>query len=176
MAARTRVIRHFMKKAPNRPFALGILAWFLTAWLTACASKAKLSGMKSAAPPQLSEELRPLQGHWEGEGAGGKCTITITGNSLNYTNSSGSFNTTFILPAGTEPRQLHATIQECSPPSKDPIGKVVFAIFKIEDGTLLLGTYDGSDKPPPTFDDVLDRYAVKKVPLQKKEACLSQTR
>lgn len=159
-----------MKNAPNRPFASGALAWLLAASLTACASKAKPPGVESAAPPPLAEELKPLQGHWEGKGAGGKCTITITGNSLNYTNSSGSFNTTFILPAGAEPRQLHATIRECSPPSNDPIGKVVFAIFKIEDGTLLLGTYDGSDKPPKTFDDVLDRYAVKKVPLLRKDA------
>ena len=28
---------------------------------------------------QTAAELKPLQGYWEGEGAGGKCSIAITG-------------------------------------------------------------------------------------------------
>ena len=101
---------------------------------------------------------------------GGKCSITIEGNSLHYRNSAGWFKTTFTLPAGAGPRQLHATIKECSPPSKDAIGKVVFAIFKIEGGTLTLAEFDGSDKPPESFDSAASRYIVKKVQPQKKKA------
>jgi hypothetical protein len=157
-----------MKKAPNHPIALGALALFLTVLFT-CPSKASPSA-ESSNPAPLAEELRPLQGHWEGEGAGGKCTITILGNSLVYTNSGGWFKTTFTLPAGVEPRQLHATIKECSPPSKDSIGAVVFALFKIEDGTLLLGTYGESAKPPKSLEATSDRYTVKKVQPQKKKA------
>jgi hypothetical protein len=47
---------------------------------------------------------------------------------------------------------------------------VIFAIFKIEDGTLLLAEDDGSDKPPKTFADASSRYTVRKVQPQKKTA------
>jgi hypothetical protein len=157
-----------MKKAPNHPFALGALALSLAALFTACSSKATPPSAESDAPAPLAEELKPLQGDWEGEGAGGKCSITIVGNSLDYRNAAGWYKTTFTLPAGAGPRQLHATIKECSPPSNSAIGTVVFAIFKIEDGTLLLGTYDGPDNPPTTFDDGSSRYTLKKVQPQKR--------
>jgi len=159
-----------MKKAPNHPFALGALALSLAALFTACPSKATQPGAESGTPTPLAEELKPLQGHWEGEGAGGKCSITIAGNSLHYRNSAGWYKTIFTLPAGTEPQQLHATIKECSPPSNIAIGTVVFAIFKIEDGTLLLAEDDMSDKPPKTFAGASSRYNVKKVQPQKKKA------
>ena len=96
-----------MKKAPNGQFLLGAFALSLAALLTAGQST----------PTRTAVELNRLQGYWEGEGAGGKCSITIVGNSLHYRNSGGWFKTTFTLPAGTDPRQLHATIKECSPPS-----------------------------------------------------------
>src|SRR6266704_987505 len=101
-----------------------------------------------ATHPPIAAELKPLQGYWEGEGAGGKCSITITGNSLHYRVGNNWYKTTFTLPAGTDPQQLHATIQDCSPPSTNAIGKVVFAIFKIEDGTLTLAEDDMSENSP----------------------------
>src|SRR4051812_48921312 len=141
-----------MKKATNGQFLLGALALSLAALFTAC----------QRTPTPMAAELKPLQGYWEGEGAGGECSITITGNSLHYRNSAGWFKTTFTLPAGTDPQQLHATIQDSSPP-RNGIGKVVYAIFKIEDGTLTLAEDDMSDKPPKTFPSALSRYNVKKV-------------
>src|SRR5260370_1603815 len=54
-----------------------------------------------AAP--TAAELKPLQGYWEGEGAGGKCSITITGNSLLYPAGTNWFETTFTLPSGHNP-------------------------------------------------------------------------
>ena len=123
-----------------------------------------------ATHPPIAAELKPLQGYWEGEGAGGKCSITITGNSLRYRAGTNWHETTFVLPANTDPQQLHATIKDCWPPSKDAIGKVVFAIFKIEDGTLTLAEDDMSDKPPKTFASATSRYVVKKVQPQKKNA------
>lgn len=146
-----------MKKASNGQFLLGALALSLAALFTGCAST----------PTPIAAELKPLQGYWEGEGAGGKCAITITGNSLHYRNNAGWFRTTFTLPPGTDPQQLHATIEECSPPSTNAIGTVVFAIFKIEDGTLTLAEDDMSDKPPKTFASASSRYIVKKVQSQK---------
>ena len=125
----------------------------------------------------LAEELKPLQGHWEGEGAAGKCSITIAGNSLHYRSGpnfdGGWWKTTFTLPAGTDPQQLHATIKESSPPTNG-IGEVVFAIFKIEDGALTLAVNDGSEEPPKTFDGASSRYTVKKVHKKQAEASTSK--
>ena len=153
-------IRHLMKKTSNGQFLLGALALTLAALFTACQST----------PTRTAAELKRLQGYWGGNGAAGKCSITIVGNSLHYRNSAGWYKTIFTLPAGTDPQQLHATIKECSPPSNKAIGTVVFAIFKIEDGTLLLAEDDMSDKPPKTFAGASSRYNVKKVQPQKKKA------
>jgi hypothetical protein len=147
-----------MKKALNGQFLWGAFALSLAALLTAGQST----------PTRTAVELNRLQGYWEGEGAGGKCSITITGNSLHYRAGTNWHETTFILPANTDPQQLHATIKDCWPPSKDAIGKVVFAIFKIEDGTLTLAEDDMSDEPPKTFHSATSRYVVKKVQPQKK--------
>lgn len=146
---------------------LGALGLSLAAWFTGCQSKATQPGAESITPTPLAEELKLLQGHWEGEGAGGKCAITIVGNSLHYRNSAGWYRTTFILPAGTDPKQLHATIKECSPPSSNAIGTVIFAIFKIVDGTLILAEDDMSHKPPTAFLNASSRYVLKQVQPDK---------
>ena len=126
-------------------------------------------------------ELQLLQGTWEGtwEEAGvgdqppvkspEKITITITGNSLHYhRNTNFWFETTFTLPAGTDPKQLHATIKDSG--GKDSIGKVVVAIFKIEDGTLTLATDNGAGEALKVFETAPNRYELRKVQPQKKNA------
>src|SRR6266581_1807004 len=164
-----------MKKAPNHPFLLGAFALALTALFTGCPSKPTETAVEPGTPTPIAAELaptdaelKPLQGDWEGEGAGGKCAITITGNSLHYRAGTNWFLTTVTLPAGTDPQQLQATIKDSSPPTNNAIGKVVFAIFKIEDGTLTLAEDDMSDKPPKTFPSTSSRYNVKKAQPQKK--------
>ena len=150
-----------MKKATNSQSLLGAVALSLAALFTACQST----------PTRTATELERLQGNWGGDGAAGKCSITITGNSLHfYARTDFWYETTFTLPAGTDPQQLHATIKDCSPPTTNAIGKVVFAIFKIEDGALTLAAYDMSDEPPKTFASATSRYVVKKVQPQKKNA------
>ena len=116
-----------MKKALNGQFLWGAFALSFAALLAAGASR----------PTRTAVELDRLQGYWEGEGAGGKCSITITGNSLHYRAGTNWWKTTFTLPADTDPQQLHATIKDSSPPTNG-IGQVVLAIFKIEDGALTL--------------------------------------
>ncbi len=106
-----------------------------------------------------------------GQEAAGKISITITGNSLHFqrTGSSEWYEATFTLPA-TYPQQLHATIKDCLEPCDD-IGKVVFAIFKIEDGTLtLVGIQATAVEPPKTFGEIpgyednrIFRYNLKRV-------------
>ena len=157
-----------MKKAKNGQSLLGALALSLTALFTACPSTPAQTAAEPSTPTPIAAELKPLQGYWEGEGAGGKCSITITGSWLHYRVGNNWYKTTFTLPAGTDPQQLHATIQDCSPPSTNAIGKVVFAIFKIEDGTLTLAEVDMSDEPPKTFSSASSRYVLKQVQPQKK--------
>ena len=126
------------------------------------------------AEPQL------LQGTWEGvlvgDEAHQKITITITGNSLHFHRDTNFwFETTITLPAGKDPKQLHATIKGCPTSQASSIGKVVGAIFKIEDGTLTLATGGGDSSPegtPKSFeateDKGLTRYELRKVQPQKK--------
>jgi uncharacterized protein (TIGR03067 family) len=105
-----------------------------------------------------------------------KITITITGNSLHFHRDTNFwFETTITLPAGTDPKQLHATIKGCPPSQADSIGKVVGAIFKIEDGTLTLATGGGDSSPegtPKSFEATEDkgqtRYELRKVQPHKK--------
>ena len=97
-----------------------------------------------------------------GHESAGKYTITITGNSLHFEGPKPEdrYKATFTLPAGTVPQQLHATITESS--DSDEIGMVVFAIFKIENGTLTLVRY--ARNPPMFFEgDHGYRYDLKKV-------------
>lgn len=122
--------------------------------------------------------LQHLQGTWEGvvvsDKSDNKYTITITGNSFHFHRDTNFwFETTIALPAGTDPQQLHATIKECAPGQENSLGKVVVAIFKIEDGTLTLAARgDGADDTPKSFettdDKGLTRYELRRVQAQNK--------
>ena len=100
------------------------------------------------------------------------------GNSLHYVQRNAPrkdewWMTTFTLPARTDPQQMLVTIKDCSPP-KNPIGKVVLAIFKIEDGILTLANFgdldaDGPPKSPKSFEDERNQLTVlRKVQPQEK--------
>ena len=156
----------------------------LVASFVANAGEQLTANAKCAANQPTNAELQLLQGTWEGtwEEAGvgdqppvkspEKITITITGNSLHYhRNTNFWFETTFTLPAGTDPKQLHATIKGGPPSQADSIGQVVVAIFKIEDGTLTLATGNGDGEAPKSFEATgLNRYELRKVQPQKKNA------
>jgi uncharacterized protein (TIGR03067 family) len=133
---------------------------------------------KGAANQPTAVELQLLRGTWEGVTVGDqshqKITITIKGNSLHFHRDTNFwFETTIILPAGTDPRQLHATIKDCAPPGQEnSVGKVVVAIYKIEDGKLTLAALgDGDEETPKSFeaaeDKGLTRYELRKVQPQK---------
>ena len=135
---------------------------------------------KAAANQPTNAELQLLQGTWEGfslnmAGPDGPIvkgtntiTVTVTGNSLHFHRDTNFwFETTITLPAGKNPQQLHATIKDSAPPTNG-VGQVVFAIFKIEDGTLTLAVDDMSHEPPKTFPGASSRYNLKKVQPQKK--------
>ena len=153
-----------MKKAPNGPFLLGAFALSLAAWFTACQST----------PTRTAAELTRLQGYWQGVGSESNTSITITGHSLHYYSRTDFwFHTTFTLLAGTDPQVLRITIKDCSGEPPAPISKVVFALFKIEEGTLTLASpADGEagrpQRRPKSFEDEnLGIYKLRKVQPQK---------
>jgi uncharacterized protein (TIGR03067 family) len=135
---------------------------------------------KGAANQPTAVELQPLQGTWEGVLVGDKAhqkiIITITGNSLHFHRDTNFwFETTITLPAGTDPKQLHATIKGCPPSQGDSIGKVVRASFQIENGTLTLATMgDDAKETPKDFGAIEDtgrtRYELRKIQPQKTES------
>jgi uncharacterized protein (TIGR03067 family) len=137
-----------------------------------------LGGLQSgcAHRPPTASQLERLQGTWVGgvvgEKTDAKYTVTISGDSFHFHRDPEFwFRTTFTLPAGTDPQQLLATIRECAPGQENSIGKTVAAIFKIEEGTLILAARgDGGDETPTGFDATEDkgltRYELRKAPPQ----------
>ena len=151
--------------------ALGSTALSL---LMPCLLLCLLAGCKTNEP--TAAKLRRLQGYWAGELLGGsfKCSMTIKGNSLHfYSRPDFWYKATFTLPAGTDPQQLRATIKDTAPSATNDIGKVIVAIFKIDDGTLTLAVnQDPAGPPPKAFpsetNTVIARYDLKKAQPQKK--------
>jgi len=131
-----------MKKVLNKPFLVGTLVLSLAALFAA------------GQPMRMDGDLEQLQGYWEGDGPGGTCSITISGNSLRYYGREDFwYETTFTLPAGTDPQQLHATIvRDSSAPdgSGRDVGTVVVAIVKVEDETLTLAVNQDTAGPVPS--------------------------
>ena len=109
-----------------------------------------------------------------GQEKNGNVTTTSTGNSLHfYRDTNFWFKTTFTLPVGTDLKQLHATIKDCASGQESSVGKVVVAIYKIEDGTLtLVAIADGDEETPKSFEAAetkgLTRYELRKVQSQMK--------
>ena len=129
-------IRNLMKNALNKPFLSAAVVLLLAMFFTACQSP----------PTQTGGNLKRLQGYWEGDGSGGKYSITISDDSLFYYGRADFwFETTFTLPAGTDPQQLHATIVKDNSADQSDIGTVIVAIYKIENGTLTLAVNQDSD-------------------------------
>ena len=112
-----------------------------------------------------------------GQEKDGKISITITGNSLHFHRDTNFwFETTIALPAGKDPKQLHATIKACPRSQADSIGKVVRAFFKIEDGTLTLATMnDDSEETLKGFEAAgANRYELRQVQPQKQNTLAPQ--
>jgi len=162
----------FMKRFRHIITTVGCL---VTAFVANAGEQPNANG-KCAAKQPIDVELKSLQGTWEGVMVGqekdGKITITITGNALRFHRDTNFwFDTTMTVPAGKNPRQLHATIKACPPSQADSISQMVVAIFKIEDGTLTLASGPGDGEAPKNFEATgLNRYELRKVQPQKKNA------
>ena len=144
----------------------------IVAAFIANAGEQPTANAKGAANQPTAVELQRLQGTWEGVLVGDKAhqriTITITGNSLHFHRDTNFwFETAIALPAGKDPKQLHATIKGSSPSQADSIGEVVRAFFTIENGTLTLATMgDDAEETAKGFEAAGTRYDLRKVQPQ----------
>ena len=127
-------------------------------------------------PPPTDPNL--LQGSWDGTGPGGKCAVTISGNSLIYTQPSSAdtdepfrYATEFVVAPDTYPPQVHATILSDRDEEQPHAGTVVVVIFMIENGTLKLGVINSFETPPSDpvtgdWDSVQDLYKLSRSDAQ----------
>lgn len=129
------------------------------------------TGARSAVNQPTNTELQLVQGTWEGvlvgDEAQQKVIITITGNSLHFHRDTNFwFETEITLPAGKNPKQLHATIKGGPPSQASSLGQVVKAFFKIENEKLTLATF-GDDTEEKGFEAAGARYELRKVGDQR---------
>jgi len=154
----------------------------LLATFSANADEQLTAKAKCVVNQPTNAELQLLQGTWEGfslnrekpDGPPVKetntITVTITGNSFHFHRDTNFwFETTITLPAGKDPKQLHATIKGGPPSQASSVGQVVRAFFKIEDGTFTLAAIGGAEETPKGFEAAVEnRYELRKVQPQKK--------
>lgn len=147
---------------------------FLLGAMNSPAAEPPTAAAGASAPLPMSPERQRLEGTWKGVMVGqekdGEITITIAGDSLHfYRDTNFWFRTTFELRTGTTPRQLQATIRACPPGQESSVGKVVPAIYKIEDQTLTLVAIDEGEEVTAQSFEIADakgsaRYRLRKVP------------
>lgn len=168
-----------LKESPGFTALSLLLPFVLLGTQAGCTTRAPTASGELQRPQAAAtdSELQRLQGTWQGVVVGdqsdAKYTVTITGNSLHFHRDAKFwFATTITLPAGTDPRQLHATIRDAAPGQESSVGEVVVALYKIEDGKLTLAPMSGGDEgTPKSFEAAeekgLTRYELRKVRPQK---------
>lgn len=147
-----------MKKPTSGPFFVGAWAVALAVTSSACRS----------APTPEEAALKLLQGSWEGEGPGGRASLTISGKSLHFrARPDFWYETTLTVPAGPDLPQFHAAITRQSGVEQADVGKVVVSLYKIEGENLTLGVVDDYAEPPVgtvagNWDRVTDTFSFKR--------------
>jgi uncharacterized protein (TIGR03067 family) len=134
---------------------LSIAALFVAGCSTPSKSNPAAAAPAKSAPSK--SRSTSLEGAWRGTevtpGQQGVASLTISGQSLEFHGADASdwCKGTFILRENTDPKQLVGTITDCS--STDVIGKMVYAIYKIDDGTLTItGSAPGDANVPAAFN------------------------
>jgi uncharacterized protein (TIGR03067 family) len=112
--------------------------------------------VKTGSAPQADSAA--LQGTWKGQELGGEtegpCYLTISGKNLDFRGADPQewYKGTFSLRADTNPNQLVVAITDCCAP--EFIGKMDYAIYRIEGGTLMITAFKpGTPNPPSDFND-----------------------
>jgi uncharacterized protein (TIGR03067 family) len=99
------------------------------------------------------------------DGRNGTCCLMIGGNALEFraADTNEWYKGTFTLREDVNPKQLVGVVTEC--PAPEYIGKTVYAIYRIEAGTLTLtGNEPGKPEVPTSFEAPGSRKFVLKKP------------
>jgi len=98
-----------------------------------------------------------LQGTWKGKEIGGRatgtCLLVIKENHMEFHGADPRewYKGTFVLNEATTPKQFVGTVTDCSAPNY--VGKLVNAIYRIENGVLTLSGHEpGNPTMPTSFD------------------------
>lgn len=126
-------------------------------------------GQVHAASVTTPEPEPALEGTWEGLETGreeaGRCILTIQGRTAHFqgANPGEWYKAELSFPAGSNPREMRATITEC--PFAELVGRVTPAIFKFEAGALVLAAREpGAESAPTSFEaqEGVRRFVFKK--------------
>ncbi|HEX3800307.1 MAG TPA: hypothetical protein VH413_16550 [Verrucomicrobiae bacterium] len=97
-----------------------------------------------------------FEGEWSGveitQGQEGPATMSVKGNTIEFhgTDSNDWLKGTFELHDGVKPKEFLGVVTDCA--SADMIGKKIYAIYRIEDGSITIaGNPPGSTSYPATF-------------------------
>jgi len=129
----------------------------MAALFAASCSTSSRTTSTAAGPAPSKIHSTALEGAWRGNevtpGQQGPASMTFSGQTVVFHGSDANdwCKGTFILRESTDPKQLLGTITEC--PSADAVGKNVYAIYKIESGSLTIcGNAPGDSNIPAAFD------------------------
>jgi uncharacterized protein (TIGR03067 family) len=112
-------------------------------------------GMGCAKPhrPDAVTLQATWKGHEVGPNAKGEPTMTLDGTTMDFKGADPRewYKGTYTLHEDTNPKQMVIDITDC--PMPQFVGKRANAIYKIEDGTLTIASFQpGTDSFPPDFD------------------------
>jgi uncharacterized protein (TIGR03067 family) len=132
----------------------------LAAILTAgCSTPSSSSSAPAAQQSSVAPKASPtaFEGSWKGREVTadheGSATLIVTGQTIDFHGADPSdwVKGTYTLREDITPKQVIGTVTECD--SAEVIGKNVYAIYKIEDGTLTItGNGPGDPNFPTAFD------------------------
>src|SRR5271157_2013189 len=134
---------------------LSVAALFAAGCSTPSKSNSAAAAAEGSTPSKAHSTA--LEGSWHGNeltpGQQGSASLTLSGQTLEFHGADANdwCKGTFILRENTDPKQLVGTITDC--PSAEAVGKTVYAIYKIENGSLTIsGNAPGDLNIPAAFD------------------------
>ena len=105
----------------------------------------------------VKSDLAAIQKTWHGEEHGQPAnqanSLILSGNNLEFhgANPQEWYKGTFTLREDTTPKQMIVTITDC--PAPQYVGKIANAIYRIENGALIIaGNEPGNPAVPASFD------------------------
>jgi uncharacterized protein (TIGR03067 family) len=135
--------------------SLSMAALFASGCSTPSASNSVAVASEHPVPSESNSTA--FEGLWNGRettpGQEGPASLTVSHQTLEFHGAAADdwLKGTFTLRDDTNPKQFLGVVTECAVP--EYVGKMCYAIYKIEDGKLIVaGNEPGVSSIPPAFD------------------------